>query len=79
MQRKPTSQTKTTVPKSRGPKTEPVKPKVEASKPKAMPTREDIARRAYEIYVARGKADGRATEDWMQAEHELLGAAHRNN
>ncbi|MDB6112498.1 MAG: hypothetical protein JWR69_4248 [Pedosphaera sp.] len=44
-----------------------------------MPTRDDIARRAYEIYVARGKANGHETEDWTQAECELLGASHRNN
>jgi hypothetical protein len=80
MQRKPTSQTKTTVPKeSRAPKADAAKPKLEAAKPKATPTRDDIAMRAYEIYVARGKADGRETEDWAQAERELLGAHHRNN
>ena len=49
-------------------------------KPKtAAPTRDEIARRAYEIYIARGKAGGRDTEDWFQAERELTGKAHRNN
>ena len=47
--------------------------------PKMAPSREDIARRAYEIYVARGKTDGRDLEDWIQAERELVGAKHRNN
>lgn len=31
----------------------------------------DIAERAYEIYVARGGADGFDREDWLQAEREL--------
>jgi hypothetical protein len=80
MQRKPTSQTKTTGTKdSRAPRTEAAKPKFEASKSKATPTRDDIALRAYEIYVARGKGDGGEMEDWAQAERELLGASHRNN
>ena len=35
------------------------------------PTREKIAIRAYEIYLARGGEPGRAEEDWYQAEREL--------
>jgi hypothetical protein len=50
---------------------------VEKNKP--TPTRDEIARRAYEIYVARGEIGGRETEDWYQAERELSGKAHRNN
>src|SRR5581483_10490488 len=34
---------------------------------------EDIARRAFEIYLARGAGDGEALADWVQAERELLG------
>jgi hypothetical protein len=30
-----------------------------------------IRLRAYEIYVARGRQDGHALEDWSQAENEL--------
>lgn len=33
--------------------------------------REDIERRAYQLYLARGGADGYAVEDWFQAEQEL--------
>jgi hypothetical protein len=36
---------------------------------------ERIRQRAYEIYVARGYNDGRALEDWLQAEAEILGGA----
>jgi Protein of unknown function (DUF2934) len=37
------------------------------------PTRLDIERRAYEIYLVRGGADGHAFDDWLQAEKELSG------
>jgi hypothetical protein len=46
---------------------------------KLTPTRDDIARRAYELYLARGKSVGHDLEDWTQAERELLGKEHRNN
>ena len=32
---------------------------------------EDIAQRAYALYVERGGADGHDVEDWLQAEREL--------
>lgn len=35
------------------------------------PTTEEIAARAYEIYVQRGEAHGSDVEDWLQAEQEL--------
>ncbi len=35
------------------------------------PTREQIARRAYEIYLTRGGTHGYDIEDWLQAEREL--------
>jgi len=34
-------------------------------------THEQIAVRAYEIFVARGQQHGRDLEDWLQAESEL--------
>jgi hypothetical protein len=37
------------------------------------PTREDIALRAYEIYLERGGTPGNELEDWTRAERELLG------
>jgi hypothetical protein len=30
-----------------------------------------IARRAYELYVARGLTDGHDLDDWLEAEREL--------
>jgi outer membrane protein TolC len=35
-----------------------------------------IAQRAYELYEQRGRQEGRALEDWLQAERELVGAVH---
>jgi len=32
---------------------------------------EQIRQRAHEIYVARGRADGQALNDWLTAESEL--------
>jgi hypothetical protein len=39
---------------------------------KSHPTREEIALRAYEIYLERGGAPGNELEDWTRAERELL-------
>ena len=37
------------------------------------PSGDDIARRAYEIYLARGGTDGESLQDWLRAEEELTG------
>jgi hypothetical protein len=36
------------------------------------PTYDDVARRAYELYVARGGTHGRDWDDWLSAERQLL-------
>jgi Protein of unknown function (DUF2934) len=36
-------------------------------------TREQVEKRAYEIYLQRGGMDGTDQEDWLIAEHELFG------
>ena len=41
------------------------------TKPGGGPTRDDIARRAYEIYLQRGGTHGYDIEDWLKAEREL--------
>jgi hypothetical protein len=33
--------------------------------------RERVAARAYELYLARGGSDGRALDEWLEAEREL--------
>jgi Protein of unknown function (DUF2934) len=42
-------------------------------------TEAEIARRAFEVFCARGGQHGRALDDWLQAERELLNAANSNN
>jgi hypothetical protein len=34
----------------------------------------EIARRAYDLYLARGREDGHDVEDWLLAERELNGS-----
>ena len=41
------------------------------NEPRRGPSHDEIARRAYELFLARGGAPGHADEDWMQAEREL--------
>ena len=36
-----------------------------------QPTADEIAARAYEIFVERGATHGNELEDWLQAEREL--------
>lgn len=38
---------------------------------------ERIAQRAYELYEQRGRQDGRALEDWVNAEQQLVGASSK--
>ena len=38
---------------------------------KPAPTHEQIAMRAYELYLARGSQPGHEAEDWLTAEAEL--------
>jgi hypothetical protein len=35
------------------------------------PTHEEIARCAYDIFIAHGRTEGRCKQDWLQAEEEL--------
>jgi len=42
-----------------------------SSKVKPAPTQDEIALRAYHIYLERGCTPGDPMEDWLQAEREL--------
>jgi hypothetical protein len=42
------------------------------------PRHDDIARRAYALYDARGREDGHDWDDWLQAERELRQDALKN-
>jgi len=41
----------------------------------ASPMADEIARRAYEIYLERGSGPGRDLDDWLRAEQELKAKA----
>ena len=34
-------------------------------------TKDDVARRAYELFIARGQVEGHDVEDWLEAERQL--------
>jgi hypothetical protein len=36
------------------------------------PSRDEIARLAYQLYETRGRQDGQDVDDWLSAERELL-------
>jgi hypothetical protein len=36
------------------------------------PTRQEIAARAYQIFLERGRQPGHDVDDWLQAEYELM-------
>jgi hypothetical protein len=38
-----------------------------------VPTREEIGKRAYDIYLSRGGAPGSQMDDWLAAERQLEG------
>lgn len=42
------------------------------TKPESRPTQEEIAQRAYEIFVQRGRPQGRDLEHWLEAEAQLV-------
>jgi len=39
----------------------------------SKPIHEEIARRAYQIYISKGMPQGQSEQIWLQAEKELLG------
>ena len=43
----------------------------------AEPSYDAIARRAYELYLGRGGADGRDVDDWLEAEQALRNGESR--
>lgn len=43
------------------------------------PTRDQIERRAYDIWLRRAGGDGNPTVDWLQAERELLSEINARN
>ena len=54
-----------------------MKPEQRSEQPRTTPDptmlEEQIRRRAYELYEARGREDGHDLDDWLQAEADFLG------
>jgi hypothetical protein len=44
-----------------------------------LPTEGRIRQRAYELYEQRGRVEGFALDDWLQAEGEMLGTAKHSS
>jgi hypothetical protein len=45
--------------------------------PNSAQTQDRIALRAYALYEQRGRQEGRALEDWVNAERELVSASSK--
>ena len=56
-----------------------MKPEISTSREAAIttPDEENVRARAYELYEVRGRIDGHADEDWLQAEGEVAGSNER--
>jgi len=60
---------------------ESMKPELVTKKDAAITTHdeeENVRARAYELYEVRGRINGHAEEDWLQAEGEVAGSKERN-
>jgi Protein of unknown function (DUF2934) len=53
----------------------PIQPHAEDTSANHAPNRDEIRRRAYEVYLERGGLSGHELEDWLQAESEIERAA----
>ena len=56
-----------------------MKPELLTKRDAAITTHEEenVRARAYELYEVRGRIDGHAEEDWLQAEAEVAGSNER--
>lgn len=59
---------------------ESMKPELLTDRDAAITTHdeESVRARAYELYEGRGRMDGHAEEDWLQAEGEVAASKERN-
>ncbi len=47
------------------------RPSVAVENPRAI-SKDNVARRAYELFLARGGAEGHDVDDWLEAERQLV-------
>lgn len=52
-------------------------PATRATAPQSEAIQEQIRRRAYQLYEARGREDGHDLDDWKQAEAEIAGIGRK--
>ena len=57
----------------------PTQTQKKSGKAKAQPTPDEIALRAYHIYLERGCTPGDPMADWLRAEQELLAAPKKSS
>jgi Protein of unknown function (DUF2934) len=57
------------------PSTSPAEAEPSGETSRARPAPEQIAVRAYHIYIERGRVEGDPVSDWLQAERELAEAS----
>jgi len=67
------------MPKSKSASTEAPKKSRKATAAPVKPGYEEIALRAYHIYLKRGSTLGDPMQDWLQAERELLESPQKAN
>jgi Protein of unknown function (DUF2934) len=51
-------------------------PSVAAENYRAI-SKDDVAQRAYDLFLARGRVDGHDVEDWLEAEQQLQAATRK--
>jgi hypothetical protein len=62
--------------KTTKPRKAPAKKKVAAQEPTVIrPSHEQIAHRAHQLWIERGRDHGKHEEDWFRAEQELMKAS----
>jgi len=49
----------------------------DAARPDTSPSADEVARRVYQLYDARGGESGADVDDWLQAEQELRAVSAR--
>jgi len=54
-------------------------PKANKAAVRFKPTQDQIAARAYEIYIERGATPGDPMQDWLRAEHELSAPSKKSS
>jgi hypothetical protein len=63
---------KPSTPATKEPAQAPIPSNTMSASARSTPSGDQIARRAYELYLSRGGQPGNPEQDWLQAERELM-------